>query len=313
MHILYIQTYTVYAQYLQICVHWGGISMNSLLEVKGLCKKLDGFSLENISFELKPGYIMGLIGVNGSGKTTLLHTILNLYQPDSGSVTVSGYPMENQDTEAKARIGAVLEKDFFEEEWTVKKNGRVYGAFYSDFSLSVFLQACSRFEVPPERKVKELSKGTRRKMQFAFALSHNPLLYFMDEPADGLDPGFRRSLLSCMQEIVESGERSVIFSTHLTEDLDKVADYILLIHEGKILFCLDKESLYSRFRLVKGAKEELMALPDKWVVGMEHKAYHSEALISLTEENRSRFGQLPAPKLASIFYYCERGKDSCGN
>lgn len=282
--------------------------MAPLLDVQHLVKNLPGFSLKDISFSLEPGYIMGIVGVNGSGKTTLLHTILNLYQPDGGTVHVAGIPMFQGEKVAKNKIGTVLEHDFFEESWSPKKNAKIWGRFYSDFSLEIFYKACERFEIPLSQKVGALSKGTRRKLQLAFAIAHQPLLYLMDEPSDGLDPQFRKNLLVFMQELVESQKRSVIFSTHLTEDLDKIADYILLLHKGTASFFLNKEELSDSFRLLRGTKEELDLLPESWVMGRKDGQYQTEALIRLTPENKAIYSASPVPDLAAILYYLEGGE-----
>lgn len=285
--------------------------MTPLLEVNGICKSFGGFSLQNISFSLEPGFILGIIGANGSGKTTLLRTLLHLYRPDAGTVTVDGSSAADNEPFVRQRIGAVLEQDFFEDRWSAAKNAACFGKFYPDFRFSVFQESCRRFEISPDQKVKSLSIGARRKLQFAFALACRPSLYLMDEPADGLDPGFRRSLLSCMQEIVESGQRSVVFSTHLISDLDRIADYILMLKDGRMQFFLDRESLCSRFCLLRGTREELNALPEAWIMGQKHREYHSEALILITEENRRHFQRVPHPDLSTVFYYLERGNVSC--
>lgn len=287
--------------------------MAALLEVTELTKRLGNFTLENISFSLAPGYIMGVIGVNGSGKTTLLRTILSLYQQDSGSIRIAGFDMNTSEKQAKEIIGTVLDEDFFDEALTPEKNASIFGPFYPHFDMDIFREACKRFEIPLDQKINKLSRGIRTRLQFAFALSHRAKLYLMDEPAGGLDPRFRRNLIGCMQELVESGKRSVIFSTHLTEDLDKVADYILMLHEGKVQFCLDKEELCQNYRLIRGTKEEIEALPKEQVEGKEHSMYHSEALIRLRPENHSRVQNHPAPKLSEILYYLERGYSQCGN
>ncbi len=281
--------------------------MEPLLKVTNLTKQLDAFSLKDISFSLEPGYIMGIIGLNGSGKTSLIRTITKLYQADSGEVLINGASVYEQEAKAKSVLGTVLDEDFFEPFLSPEENAALFGAFYPDFSLETFRELCHRFEIPLSEKVKNLSHGIRTRMQFAFAVSHQAQLYLMDEPAGGLDPYFRKSLIGCMQELVESGERSVIFSTHITEDLDQVADYILMIHDGEMRFCLDKEELLSQFRLFRGTREEIQSLPKDWIAGYQHDQYHSEALLFLTEENKKQLTQTLVPKLADILYYLERG------
>ncbi|WP_321003404.1 ABC transporter ATP-binding protein [Eisenbergiella porci] len=208
--------------------------MEPLLEVSGLEKRLGTLHLNQISFRVEPGHIAGLVGVNGAGKTTLLHTILNLYDKNGGQVTVCGYDMDTQEREAKDRLGLVLDEMMYEKGLPGLGNARLYGRLYHHFNESLFLELCERFELPPNRKLGLLSTGFKMRFQFAFALSQNARLFLMDEPASGLDPLFRKNLIHCMQDIVEGGTRSILFSTHITEDLDGTASQILWLHDGEM-------------------------------------------------------------------------------
>ncbi len=194
--------------------------MNYLLDVQHLDKTLGTFHLHDISFHLEPGYITGLIGQNGCGKTSLVKTILNLYQKDAGNILINGHSMETEEIAAKDRIGVVLDQCLFDEDTKVETNARCFGSLYSRYDHRLFLEFCRRFDVDPKKKVKKLSKGQKTRFQLAFAFSHDANVFLMDEPSAGLDPLFRKELLGYMQEIVEDGTRSILFSTHITEDHD---------------------------------------------------------------------------------------------
>ena len=197
--------------------------MDNLLEIKNLNKTIGSLKLTDINLTLEPGYIMGLIGRNGAGKTSLIKTILRLYQKDSGEVFINGHSMDTQERRAKDDIGFVLDESPFEDNLTVETNGKSFGSLYSRYDHALFLKFCSRFEISPRQKAGKLSKGQKTRFQLAFALSHDAKLFLMDEPSAGLDPLFRRELLGYMQDIVENGTRSILFSTHITTDLEKIA------------------------------------------------------------------------------------------
>ena len=234
--------------------------MKPLLEISHLDKQIGTLHLQDISFTLEPGYIFGLIGRNGAGKTSLIRTIMNLYRKDSGNVIVNGCPMDTMEREAKDQIGFVLDEFLFEEKLSIAANGKLFGATYTAYDHELFLRFCSRFGLNPKQKTGKLSKGQKARFQLAFALSHQAKLFIMDEPAAGLDPLFRRELTGYMQELVENGTRSILFSTHLTSDLDQIGDYIALIDKGRFCFCMDKESLRERFVLLEGTEEQIHSL-----------------------------------------------------
>lgn len=181
---------------------------------------------------------MGLIDANGCGKTTLINTILNIYKKDSGIVKVNELSMDSKEKEVKDQIGFILDENMFENTMTIIRNAKTFVGLYSKFNKELFLKFCERFDISLNKKFGKLSTGSKIKFQLAFALSHDAKLFIMDEPSAGLNPAFRKDLIKYMQELVEDGTRSVIFSTHITEDLDQVGDYIALIHNGKLFLFL---------------------------------------------------------------------------
>ena len=283
--------------------------MKPLLEISHLDKQIGTLHLQDISFSLEPGYIFGLIGRNGSGKTSLIRTILNLYHKDSGAIIVNGCPMDLMEREAKNQIGFVLDEFIFEEKLSISANGRYFGSTYSKYDHSFFLQFCKRFNLDPKQKTDRLSKGQKTRFQLAFALSHQAKLFIMDEPAAGLDPLFRRELTGYMQELVEDGTRSVLFSTHLTADLDQIGDYIALIDEGRFCFCTDKESLRERFVLLKGTEQQIqsLALHSPKILAAVHEQYGSTALVEYPEPSMTEGLSVSCPTLAELLFYLRKG------
>lgn len=314
VHILYIQRYTVYIQ-MEIAIKnkkasktrkAGGICMEKILQVDGLQKQLGDFRLEDIRFDLEPGYIMGMIGVNGAGKTTLMKTLLQIYRKEKGKVHMLGMDMEHQEKEIKNKLGIVMDNHLYEDKLTVKQNGFIYGSFYSQFDKDLFLKYCEAFSLPLNKKLGKLSLGMQMRFQIAFALSHQAELFLLDEPEAGLDPAFRKELLKYMQDIVEDGTRSVLFSTHITEDLDKIADYITMLHNGKVLFSKSKEELYDSYFLVEGEKNRIEAIPEEICIGKEYGEFHSTACLSEMPSNLMGLKRKNIT-IEEIMYYLVKG------
>ena len=239
--------------------------MKHLLEVTHLQKQLGDFCLQDITFSLEPGYITWLIGRNGCGKTSLIKTILNLYEKDSGQIFVNGHSMESEEIAAKDQLGVVLDECLFDADIKAETNARCFGALYSRYDHNLFLEFCRRFNVDPQKKIGKLSKCQKARFQLTFAFSHDAKIFLMDEPAAVLDPPFRKELLGYIREIVEDGTRSILFSTHITEDLDRIGDYILLMEQEKLVLDLTREELSERYLLLHGTKKQLEK-PDSQMV-----------------------------------------------
>ena len=234
--------------------------MSNILEVTGLNKYYKDFSLTDVSFTLPEDCITGFIGVNGSGKTTTIRAILGLTQKASGTIKVFGKDMETNEQELKNRIGVVLDEGYFYDELTMNEMKSIIAPAYSGWSDKDYKEYMDRFSLNPRQKIATLSRGMRMKFALTLALSHGADLLIMDEPTSGLDPLVRSQLLEIMTDYMKQGGKGVFFSTHITSDLDKVADMLILIHGGKILFEKEKDYLLDNHRLVKG---DVKALNDK--------------------------------------------------
>ena len=219
-----------------------------MLEVKGLTKKYFSFTLHEVSFTLEPGYILGLTGRNGAGKTTLLHQLVHPETASGGSVIINGIDAKKEPLKAKQEIGVLMEDMPFLFDMTLEQNGTLLGAFSERFSMEKFHAYLKRFELSNDTLYMNLSRGMRMKFQLAFALAHSPKLLLMDEATGGLDVVFRREFYYLLQEAVEKELVSVIISTHVTEDLDKVADYVAFIDGGRLKFYESKEELYEKYQ-----------------------------------------------------------------
>jgi ABC-2 type transport system ATP-binding protein len=243
--------------------------MEPVLSVRGLTKRFEGFELADVSFEIPPGFVMGLVGPNGAGKTTTLKSILGLLRPDAGTVRVSGLDPQRDGVEARAQIGFVHDEPRFPRYLTLRDISAIVRRFYKGWDRKRFQHLMDAFELPPRKRFGVLSRGMRMKFALALALSHDAQLVVMDEPTTGLDPVFRRELLDVLQGLLENGRASILFSTHITADLDRIADYVTLLQDGRVVFSETKDDILERWGLVKGARELAGDHPEHWFRGIQ--------------------------------------------
>jgi ABC-2 type transport system ATP-binding protein len=243
--------------------------MKNILEVTGLNKSYGDFSLSNVTFTLPEDCITGFIGVNGAGKTTTLRSILRLTTKTSGSIKLLGMEMEQHERELKNRIGVVLDDGGFYDELTMTEMKNVIAPAYSSWSEQDYKSYMNRFSLNPKQKINTLSKGMRMKYALALALSHKAELLIMDEPTSGLDPLIRSQLLTILTDYMKEGGKGVFFSTHITSDLEKVADTLIMIDHGKIVFQEEKDTLLDSYRVVKGDIKDLNPENRKLFMGIK--------------------------------------------
>jgi len=221
---------------------------DAVLQLCKISKAYPGFELKDVSFELPRGYIMGLVGPNGAGKTTIIRIMMNLARADSGQAAIFGLDNVDHETEVKRRIGYVPEHHNFYDEMTVGWMARFVRQYYPSWDQNYFDALAARFEIDLGKRAGALSKGNRSKLSLALAMAHRPELLILDEPTSGLDPVVRRELLGELLDFMGDGERSVLFSTHITSDLDRVADYITIIVDGRIHASDEKDALLEKAR-----------------------------------------------------------------
>ncbi|MCL2082365.1 MAG: ABC transporter ATP-binding protein [Oscillospiraceae bacterium] len=243
--------------------------MSNILEVRSLRKSYGAFTLNDVTFDVPKGYIMGFIGPNGAGKTTAIKLILNIIRADAGSIKIfgrEGSPVQNED------IGVVMDTPMFVEDWTAMDVESAVSPFYTKWDKRLFANYLKQFGLDPKKKVKELSRGMKVKLQIAAALSHNARLLILDEPTSGLDPVARDEICDLLREFVSDENKSVLFSTHITSDLEKTADYITFILNGRIVFTGAKDDLLEKYARVTGGLSEISTQQKKYIIGIrEHR------------------------------------------
>lgn len=217
--------------------------MNKLLKFQHVSLTWPDFSLKDISLSLDRGYIMGLVGYNGAGKTTLFRLIENQYKDYKGTILVDGFDCRTQESKVKDITAFISDEQQFFFEETATTNATIFSPYYSTWDMKLFHKYLNQFEISSSKKLKDYSRGSFIKFQLAFAIAHHPVLYVMDEPTAGLDPVFRYDFLRILQEIIAEEDASILLSTHNTGELDKIADFITMIENGRILFSKDVETL----------------------------------------------------------------------
>jgi ABC-2 type transport system ATP-binding protein len=277
-----------------------------ILSVQNLNKKYARFELKNVSFTLEKGYIMGFIGRNGAGKTTTLKTMLNLVHRDSGSVSVLGQDYLANELALKQKIGFMLGGIFYYPKHKLKTITGVVRRFYHEWDDTVYEGLLTRFGLDPDKKVEELSSGMKVKYALALALSHHAQILILDEPTSGLDPVSRDDMLELFQEIIEDGQKSILFSTQITSDLDKCADFITYIKGGEIVASQEKDEFLGSYKLVQGKGEQLSEPLQRKMIGYKKNKFGFSGLLK-TEDLPSVDGIEIAPAdIESIMIYCEK-------
>ncbi len=284
--------------------------MEHALKIDGLSKHYAGFTLSDVGFTLERGAVMGFIGRNGAGKTTTIKLIMGLIHKDAGSVELLGHVMGEDDCEARQKIGFVYDEHGFYGGMTVNTIGRVVAPFYGNWNSDEFARLIKEFGLDPSCKAGELSRGQRTKLALALALSHGAELLVMDEPTSGLDPVFRSELIDILYRVIQDERKSVFFSTHNTTDLERIADYITFIDNGKIVLSESKDCLLERFRIVKGPRERLTARGREMCVGIRETRTGFEALSASAEDLSALIGEesvVEKANLEDIMVYTVKG------
>ena len=276
-----------------------------LLSVQNLKKQYPGFTLDNVSFDVEEGCIMGFIGRNGAGKTTTIKCILNLAHADGGAVLFDGMDLWANETACKKQIGLVLGMFTFYQRKKLRVIANVTRRFYADWDEDLYQQLLKRFSLDPEKKVSELSQGMRVKFALALALSHRAKLLILDEPTSGLDPVSRDELLDIFRTIIEDGEHSILFSTHIISDLEKCADYITYIKDGAIISSTDADTFKDAYRLVSGEAEQLERFRDR-LVGYRAHAFGFTGLMKKEDAEAAEGLKVAPADMESIMIYTEK-------
>lgn len=256
--------------------------MKNIIEIKNLNKTYPSFKLDNINLIIPKGSIVGLVGQNGAGKTTLIKLLLEIIHKDSGEIRIFD---NDKISEVKKDIGVVLDESFFPEILKINDIKTIMKNIYPNWDNDLFEQYLKRFKLTNNQPLKELSKGMRKKLEIITALSHHPHLLILDEPTSGLDPIVRNEILDIFREFIENGENSILFSSHITSDLENIADYIIFINEGKIVFDKTSDEIISNYGIIKCSAADYMKIDKEDILSMIKDKYSYQVLVS----NRKKY------------------------
>ncbi len=287
--------------------------MENILEVKNLCKNYADFSLKDVSFSLPKGTIMGFIGQNGAGKTTTIKTILNITNRKSGEIKINGLDNLADEVAVKEQLGVVFDDLCFHDTLNIKQINKIMNGVYKTWNEELFFKYMERFSLPLKKKVKDFSRGMRMKLSIAIALSHNAKLLLLDEPTSGLDPIVRNEILDCFMEYVQDEENSILLSSHILSDLEKVADYLTFIDGGEVFLTDSKDNLLESHRLIKCSEGDLAFIDNEDIVFTKQYNYYCEVLIKSGFE---KYGKLTVekPTLEDIMlFYASAKKVGCAD
>lgn len=261
--------------------------MKNAIEVNNLTKKYKNFLLDGISFHVPNGYICGFIGQNGSGKTTTMKLMLSMALKEEGTIELLG--KSSDDIAIKEEMGILFDQPYFQEDWTPVDIEKALRPFYQQWNTDTYHQMIKKFSLNPKQKYKTMSRGMKMKLGMAVTLSHDAKLLLLDEPTGGLDPVMRDEVLDMLRNYMTVENRSIFFSTHITSDLEKIADYIVYIHKGRIFFSGLKDELLEKYCIIKGGSEDLPKEKRKDVIGFREHIGGFEGMIEL-----SKIGGIPS-------------------
>ena len=284
--------------------------MKNTIDVKNVSKTYPGFQLDNISFTIPEGMIVGLIGENGAGKTTTLKAILNMIEVD-GDIKVFGKDIKKNEKAIKEELGVVLDDSFLSEYLTAKQMNKVMKQFYKTWDEDKYFEYLKEFQLPEGKLVKEFSSGMKMKLKIATALSHHPNALILDEPTSGLDPIIRNEILDIFRKyILEQENRSVLLSSHITTDLEQIADYIIFIHQGKIIFNLPTTDLLENYGIVKCNEQEFQSLEKKDYISYRKDKYSYQVLVSDKDivKKKYKFAVIDKPSIEDIMLLYVKGE-----
>ena len=265
--------------------------MENILELQQMCKSFpkSNFILNNLSFSLPYGAILGFVGENGAGKTTTIGCILNTVRKDSGMVKLFGKEMRDIDTDIREKIGVVYDGDNFPGFWTAKQLSQVMEGIYTQWDNALFQKYLEDFHLPVKQKIKNYSRGMTMKLAIAVALSHHPQLLILDEATSGLDPIMRDEMLDVFLEFVQEESHSILLSSHITSDLEKVADYITFIHNGKLIMTASKNDLVYNYAVMRCKESQFLALDPGDIIAYRKRDFQIDVLVNNGKEAQRKY------------------------
>ena len=260
-----------------------------ILEVKNLNKKYKDFQLKNVNLSLPKGMIMGLIGENGAGKTTTIKAVLNIINTDSGEIKIFGLDNKKEEKKIKQDIGVVLDDSFLSEYLNPMDINKIMKNFYQNWDEKLYFKYIEEFKLPKNKISKDYSSGMKMKLKIAVALSHHPKLLILDEPTSGLDPVARNEILDIFQDFIQDEEHAILVSSHITSDLEHIADYITFINNGEIVLTKTKDELLDRYGIVKCSEQEFKKINKADYLKYKKNRYEYEILVENKNEFRRKY------------------------
>lgn len=259
------------------------------IEIKELCKNFDGFCLDHVTFNLPKGCIMGLVGQNGAGKTTIIKSLLGIHHIDGGEIKMLGMDSVKQEKAIKENISAVFDEIPFHNNLSADELNKILKRIYKQWNSDVFYGYIDRFKLPRKRKISNLSKGMKMKLQIAAALSHEAELLIMDEATGGLDPIVRSEMLDVFQEYIQNDQHSILMSSHITSDLERIADMITYIHDGKVLLSDEKDRILENHGIIKCGKNDVQKIDRQDIVFVRQSEFGADVMVKNKQECKHKY------------------------
>lgn len=281
------------------------------IELRDITKRYSGFTLDHVSFNVPKGSIMGFVGQNGAGKTTTIRSLLRITDIDEGDIRILGLDLGENEQDIKQRIAVVFDELPFHDLFTAKDMARIFEGLYADWDNAEYSRYLDLFQLPVKKKIGQFSKGMKMKLQIACALSHNAELLIMDEATTGLDPVVRDEILHIFMEYLQNGERSILMSSHITSDLEKIADMVTFIDKGKILLTGCKDELIETHGILKCSKEEAAGIDESDIVSVRVNSFGAEVMVNSRRNAGNKYGGaiIDTASLDDIMlYYVHKGE-----
>lgn len=283
------------------------MNTENAIVVKNLSKKYDGFLLDNISFQIPYGSITGFVGENGAGKSTTIKSILGLLKRDGGEIQILNRTPDESNNSWKEEIGVVFDDCNYPGDLKIPDIHNMLKHIYRTWDEHKFMEYMQRFELPMNKRVKEFSKGMKMKLSIAAALSHNSRVLILDEATSGLDPVIRSEILDIFREFIEDESHAVFMSSHITSDIEKISDYIMLIHKGRLLFTENKDELIYNYGLVKCSQEQMKLIPEEIIVGIERGSFENRVLVKNKKALEGKGLIIDRANIEDILVYIVKG------
>lgn len=286
------------------------VSSKYAIEIDNISKRYDGFFLDKVSFKVPSGSIMGFVGENGAGKTTTLKAIMNLIYPDQGSIRIWGSPAENMSKDLRSQIGVVFDESNLHENLSTDNVNNIMKNIYPNWDQRIFYDYLNRFKLPRNKKIKEFSRGMKMKLSISIALSHKSKLLVLDEATSGLDPMVREEILDIFMDFIQDEGHTILFSTHIISDIEKIADYVTFIHDGRIVFSENKDELIYKHGIIRCKKNDLEKIDKSYILGIRENSYGAEVMIKNVDVFKRRYREFIPEKttIEDIMLFFSRGR-----